>query len=96
MAAQTPISVDLSKYIETRYFGERPHIRGRRIPVALIAYSARSQRWDVDELARQFTLSGSQVLAALLYYEEHKAEIDALEAEEQAQMDEMYRLYGEH
>jgi len=94
--AQPSTTVDLSKYIETRSFGERPHIRGRRVPVALIAYSARSQKWDVAELAYQFSLSEGQVLAALLYYEEHKAEIDALEAEEQAQMDEMYRLYGEH
>jgi uncharacterized protein (DUF433 family) len=86
--------VDLSKYIETRYFEERPHVRGRRVPVALIAYSARSQKWDVAELAHQFTLSQAEVLAALLYYEEHQAEIDAQEAAEQAKLDEMHRLYG--
>jgi uncharacterized protein (DUF433 family) len=83
--------VDLSKYIETRIFGERPHIRGRRVPVATIAYSARSQGWDVTELAYQFTLSPPQVLSALLYYEEHKEEIDAQEAQEAALFDEEYR-----
>src|SRR5215212_4725123 len=87
-------AVDLSKYIEARYFGERPHIRGRRVPVATIAYSARTQKWSPAEIAYQFTVSEAEVSAALLYYEEHKAEIDAQEAEEQAQMDEMYRLYG--
>jgi len=88
-----PTTVDLRKYIEVRIFGERPHIRGRRIPVATIAYSAASQGWSVSELAYQFTLSEQQVLAALLYYQEHKAMIDALEEAEQALLDEAYRLY---
>jgi uncharacterized protein (DUF433 family) len=92
---QAPEQVDLSKYIEVRYFGERPHIRGRRVPVALIAYSAHSQKWDATELAYQFTLTESEVLAALLYYQEHQAEIDTQEATEQSKMDEMHRLYGE-
>jgi uncharacterized protein (DUF433 family) len=94
MSVNTPATVDLSKYIETRLFGERPHIRGRRIPVATIAYSARSRGWDIAELAYQFTLSQAQVLSALLYYEEHKAEIDAQETVNQAELDEAYRLYG--
>jgi hypothetical protein len=41
-------------------------------------------------------LSEAQVLSALLYYEEHKAEIDAQEAAYQAELDEAYRLYGEN
>jgi uncharacterized protein (DUF433 family) len=92
--AQAPETVDLSKYIEVRLMEQRPHVRGRRVPVALIAHSRDSQKWDVAELAYQFTLTEAEVLAALLYYEEHEAEIEALEADEQAQMDEMYRLYG--
>ncbi len=87
-------TIDLSKYIETRIFGARPHIRQRRIPVALIAHSARSQAWDVTELAYQFTLSEAEVLAALLYYEQHEAEIEAQEAAYQAELDEAYRLHG--
>jgi uncharacterized protein (DUF433 family) len=94
MSVNTPATVDLSKYIETRWFGERPHVRGRRIPVATIAYSARSQGWDIIELAYQFTLSQAQVLSALLYYEEHKTEIDAQETLNQAELDEAYRQYG--
>jgi uncharacterized protein (DUF433 family) len=93
VTVQTPTTVDLSKYIDTHFFGERPHIRGRRVPVATIAYSARSQDWDVAELAYQFTLSTAQVLSALLYYEEHQAKIDAQEAEEAALFDEEYRKH---
>ena len=93
--AQAPV-LDLSKYIEIRIFGERPHIRGRRVPVATIADGAHAQGWDVARLAYEFTLSEAQVLSALLYYEEHKAEIDAQEAAYQAELDEAYRLYGEN
>jgi uncharacterized protein (DUF433 family) len=87
-------AVDLSKYIEARYFGERPHIRGRRVPVAAIACYSTPKRRSVEEPAYDYTLSEPEVLAALLYYAEHKDEIDAQEVREQAEMDEMYRLYG--
>ncbi len=91
---EVPTTVDLRKYIEVRIFGERPHIRGRRIPVATIAYSHRDPGWSVSELAYNFGVSESQVLAALLYYEENKDLIDAQEAAYQAELDEAYRLYG--
>ena len=91
-----PIStgVDLTKYIEARIFGDRPHLRGRRIPVATIAHSAHSQQWSVSELAYQFSVSEAEVLAALLYYEEHREALDAQEAVYQAELDNMARLYG--
>lgn len=88
MTIQTQI--DLSKYIETRIFGERPHIRGRRVPVATIVYAAQSEKWDVAELAYQFTLSEAEVLAALLYYERYHAEIDQMEADYQTELDAAY------
>lgn len=94
MSLPIPDVVDLQKYIEMRLFGERPHIRGRRVPVATIAHSAQSEGWNTAELAYQFTLSEAQVLAALLYYEEHKEEIEAQEAMYQAELDEAHRLYG--
>lgn len=87
-------TIDLTKYIDTRFFGERPHIRGRRITVAQIAYSMRSENWTVQQIAHQFGLTESQVLAALLYYEENKAMIDAQEAIERAIMNEMAQEYG--
>ena len=53
MSVQIPIPkpVDLSKYIEVRLFEDRPHIRGRRVPVATIAYNARTNNWNPAELA---------------------------------------------
>jgi uncharacterized protein (DUF433 family) len=89
-----PATVDLTKYIERRLFGERPHIRGRRIPVATVAYNAHTHRWSVAEVAHNFGLSEAEVLAALLYYAENQDEIDAQEAAYQAALDEDYRRYG--
>lgn len=94
MAVQVPDAVDLTKYIEVRLFGPRPHVRGRRIPVATVAYNARTNGWGVAELSHNFGLSEPEVLAALLYYFENKALIDAQEAAYQAELDEAYRLYG--
>ena len=87
-------AIDLTKYIEARLFGDRPHIRGRRVPVAVIAYNARTNGWDAAALAHEFTLSEAEVLAALLYYQENQQVIDAQEQAEQAAMDEAYRQYG--
>lgn len=86
-----PTSVDLRKYIDTKYYGERPHVRGRRVLVSMIAANAETNHWSVPQLAYEFSLSEEQVLAALLYYREHKAEIDQQDAEEQKQFDEIYR-----
>ena len=88
--------LDLSKYIEVRLFGERPHIRGRRIPVATIASNFYAHGWSIAETADEFGLSESQVLTALLHYTEHKEMIDAQEAEEQKLLNEMSQLYGKH
>jgi uncharacterized protein (DUF433 family) len=92
MSAATPERVDLSKYIELR--DNRPHIRGRRLPVAFIAAAERTNHLSIAELAYQFTLSEEQVLAALLYYREHKAEIDAQDQADAQQSEEMHRRYG--
>ncbi len=83
------INLNLSKYIDLR--DERPHVRGRRIPVATIAHSARSQGWNVDQLAYEFTLSEAEVLAALLYYEENRDAIEAQEAAYQRALDKAHR-----
>lgn len=89
-----PNEIDVRKYIDASKFGDRPHIRDRRIPVATIAHSAQSQGWGVAELAYQFTLSESQVLAALLFYEEHKDVIESQEALYQAELDADYERYN--
>lgn len=87
------IDLDITKYIEARLFGKRPHIFKRRIPVATIAYNARTHGWNITELAKNFSLSEAQVLAALLYYEENKEEIDQQETKYQAELDEMYHQH---
>ncbi len=89
-----PATADLRKYIETRLFGDRPHIRGRRIPVSFIAANNAVNQWGISELAYQFTLSEEEILAALLYYHEHKEEIDRQDAEEVKLWNEMYEQYG--
>jgi len=87
------LTVTLTKYIETRIFEDRPHIRGRRVPVATVAYTARTQNASVEQLMYDFTLSEEQVLAALLYYKEHAEEIDAQEKAEIVAFEEMKRLH---
>lgn len=72
--------IDLSMYVEQRLMGARPHIRGRRLPIAFIASAARHADVTVSDLAREFSVSEEQILAALLYYYEHRARIDAQEA----------------
>lgn len=97
MTAQeaVPSTTDLRKYIEKRYYGERPHIRGRRLLVSMVAANAEANNWTIAETARNFGISEPEVIAALLYYREHKDEMDAQDVEEQRQFDEMYRLHGE-
>jgi uncharacterized protein (DUF433 family) len=92
MSIPIPEKVDLSKYIELR--DQRPHIRGRRLPVAFIAAAAQANKLSIAELVYQFTLSEEQVLAALLYYRENRAEIDAQDAADAQKSLEMHRRYG--
>ncbi len=74
-------TVELTHYIEFRRFGARPHLRGRRIPVAVIASAARDNPViGIEGLQIAYDLSEIEVLAALLYYEQHQEEIDAQEA----------------
>ena len=91
MTTQDPIptTIDVSKYIDITFYGERPHIRGRRLLVSMIAANAKDNEWSVARLAYEFSLSEEQVLAALLYYRENQTEIDRQDSEEQRLFDEM-------
>ncbi len=91
MTTITPAPIDLSKYIETR--GDRPHLRGRKLPVAFVASAHETNQASIADLAYQFTLSEEQVLAALLYYREHKDVIDSQDAADHEQSDLMHRQY---
>lgn len=90
MSTPVDFAIDLSPYIETRFFDERPHIRGRRIPIAVIAHTASDNQHGVAELMADFDLTESEVLAALLYYVEHKDAIEAQEAEVDAAHNHFY------
>ena len=93
MAVHTPAPVDLGKYIEIRLFGERPHLRGRRVPVAMVVQRMRANNWTIAETAYDFTLSEAEVTAAILYYEEHKDLIDGQEIEAAQEYEEMKRQH---
>jgi uncharacterized protein (DUF433 family) len=56
----------------------------------VIAFAARARTMTIPELAHDYTLSEAQILAALLYYEEHREQIDAQEAREAAFFNEAY------
>ena len=87
-----PAKVDLSKYIEMR--NGRANIRGRRLPVAFIAGAVRINGLSNSEIAFEFTISETQVAAALLYYYEHQAEIDAQDEEDLIASKAMHEKYG--
>lgn len=92
MSATTPYLTDLSRYIEVR--DGRPHIRGRRVSVMFVVKASEINHFSVDELAHEFTLSNEQVLAALLYYHEHKSDLDAQDEVDTAESDELNQRYG--
>jgi uncharacterized protein (DUF433 family) len=66
--------VDLSKYIEMR--NDRPNIRGRRIPIMFLVSFQKAHQSTIEDLCEGYTLSRAEVLAALLYYQEHQEELD--------------------
>lgn len=94
MDATASEKVNLSKYIELR--DNRPNLRGRRLSVAFIASAERANKLSIAELAYEFTLTEEQVLAALLYYREHQTEIDAQDAADAAQSQEMNVHYRQN
>jgi uncharacterized protein (DUF433 family) len=95
MTQEIAIPVDLSKYIERKRYGERPHIRGRKVLVTTLAVNAIHNNMSVKDLADDYTLTEEEVTAALLYYYEHKDELDKQDEEENEIWEQMYALYGE-
>ena len=82
-------TVDLSKYIEMR--DNRPNIRGRRFPVMHLISYQRTNRFTLEELCDDFSLSEAEVLAAFLYYRQHKDEMDRQDAEDTKAWEEQYK-----
>ena len=84
--------VDLSKYIEMR--NDRPHIRGRRLPIMIVIGTEKANNYTVEQLCYDYTLSKSQVLAVLLYYQEHQEELDRLEELDRQEEKELFDRYA--
>lgn len=69
--------------------GGKPRIAGRRITVADIVSWHEHQRLSVDEIAHEYSLTLSQIYAALSYYFDHREEIEQRLAEDEAFVAEM-------
>jgi len=91
MSDSVPVITDLRKYIATDFFGDQPHIRSRRVSIAVIVSQKRVNQWDVGATADNFGLTEAEVLSALLYYEEHRAEIDRQIADDAAEFERVKR-----
>ena len=57
--------------------GGKPRIKGHRITVQNVAVWHERMGWSVDEIASEYDLSLGAVYAALSYYCDHRAEINA-------------------
>jgi uncharacterized protein (DUF433 family) len=81
--ATKDLTLDVTRYIEFKFWeGKHPHIAGRRVRVSWIAHYLRDNDIGISDLARDLSLTENQVAAAMLYYEQHQEEIEAVESEE--------------
>jgi uncharacterized protein (DUF433 family) len=64
--------------------GGKPRIVGRRITVSDVAFWYLQQVRTADEIVREYDLTHAQVHAALAFYYDHRAEIDARETQDTA------------
>lgn len=71
--------------------GGRPRIAGRRIRVQDIAVWHERLGWSADQIAAEYDLTLAEVYAALSYYFDHLAEIDASMAADDILITEMRR-----
>jgi uncharacterized protein (DUF433 family) len=94
MSAVIPETTDLSKYVELRPYepvSAYPFIRGRRLPVSFIGRNYVNQHKTVAEIASVYSVSEEEILAGVLYYLEHRDEVEAVEEE----VTEFYRPFFE-
>ena len=73
--------------------GGKPRIVGRRITVSDVAIWFLQMGLSVDEIVRDYDLSHAQVHAALAYYYDHRAEIDAREAADVVEAEALRQRY---
>ena len=76
--------------------GPKPRIAGSRIRVQDVVIWHERRGMSVDEIIEQFpTISRADVYSALAYYWDHKDEIDARIAADEAYIDEFLRDHDE-
>ena len=73
--------------------GGKARIVGRRISVADVAMWYLQQKRSVEEIVQEYGLSHAQVHAAMTYYYDHQAEIEAREAEDITQAEALRSRY---
>lgn len=73
--------------IDPEMCGGKPHITGRRITVQQVAFWHERHGMGVDEIATTYDLSLGDVYAALAYYHDHRAAIDAATITDDALID---------
>ncbi|HZY41947.1 MAG TPA: DUF433 domain-containing protein [Anaerolineae bacterium] len=71
--------------------GGKPHIAGHRITVQNVAIWHERLGLNVDEIATEYGLSLGDVYAALAYYHDHRADIDATISADEIFADELRR-----
>ena len=87
--AGQPVARGLSEYDSQ----EAARIVGRRITVSDVATWFLQMGQTVDEIVADYDLSHAQVHAALAYYYDHRAEIDAREAADLAEAEALRQQY---
>jgi uncharacterized protein (DUF433 family) len=73
----TEMTLDQHIEITPGIVGGKPRIAGHRITVQNIVIWYERMGLSADEIATEYGLSLSDVYAALAYYHDHRAEIDA-------------------
>lgn len=79
--------------VEPDVLGGEPHIAGRRISVSQVAVWIAYQGASPEDIANEFHLSLGEVYAALAYYYDHQADVDAAIAASQQKAAEMAQHY---
>lgn len=81
------------QYIEITpgVLGGKPRMTGRRIAVEQIAVMYLEMGQSVEEIARDYNLSPASVHAAMVYYYEHREEIERHRAKMLARIEQIKR-----
>ena len=62
----------------------KPRIEGTRVGVLQIGELVRERNWSPEEVADQLNLDGTQVRAAIEYYDDHPELMETLRAQKEA------------